>query len=266
MIRARVLHTAAAVLLLLGAAQSCVGSTGGELVDFEAYAAGPEGLTAGEPYVFETDRGFEVELEQAMLHVGGVYLNRSVPTSVASDTSCYLSGTYVAEVTEGRDVDVLDPSPQPFPARGFGTSERARTAEVWLSGGPIDAANDPTLIARVRGVARRGAEEYPFEGNITISENRKVPPPDPALPGAKPICKQRIVTPIEVDLRPEDGGTLALRIDPAGWFQNVDFAALEQTDDDPPSYRFRDDGEDQPSRNLFSGIRANAGVYRLSFE
>lgn len=243
---------------------ACNGSTGGELVEFEAYAAGPEDAVQGEPYVFTTARGFRVTLERAMLHIGGVYLNQSVPTSVAADTSCYLAGLYVAEVTGGFDVDVLDPAPQAFPVAGFGTSERAKTAEIWLSGGELEAETDPTVIADLEGVAEKDGQTWPFEATITIGENRKLPA-DETQPGSRPICKQRVITPIAVDLAASDGGALLVRVDPRGWFANVSFDELEEVDSDPPRYRFRDDSEDQPSRNLFNGLRANAGVYQLTF-
>ena len=51
-----------------------------------------------------------------------------------------------------------------------------------------------------------------------------------------------------------------VRVDPAGWFSNVEFADLEASGD-PPEYEFQDNSDDQPSRNLFNGIRASAGVY-----
>lgn len=242
----------------------CLGSTGGELIEFEAFAAGPEGAVKGDPYVFENQRGYRVSLEKAILHIGAVYLNRSTPTSVSQDTSCYLAGVYIAEVPGGLDVDVLDPEPQPFPVEGFATTERATTAEIWLTGGPVDAESDPTVIAQVVGVASKDGYEIPFEGAITISDNRAVETTDPALPGAKPICKQRVVSPIAVDITPAEGGTLLVRVDPRDWFQNVEFDLLEQASDG--LYQFRDDSEDQPSRNLYSGIRANADVYVLTFE
>lgn len=244
----------------------CRGSTGGDLVEIEAFAAGPASLEPGEPYVFETAHGYTVTLTKAVLHIGAVYLNKSVPTSVSSDTSCYLAGQYVAEVPGGLDVDVLDPKLQPFSVRGFGTTEEAKTAEVWLSGGDIEAASDPTIIASIEGSAERDGEVIPFEARITIGQNRAIAPTDPAQPGARPICKQRIVTPIQTDLVPSEEGALVVRVDPAGWFSNVDFADVEQVSEDPPLYRFRDDALDQPSRNLFNGLRANAGVYELSWQ
>lgn len=255
-------------IVALGAwwVSSCVGSTGGEIIEFEAFAAGPAGQAAGAPYSFESPRGYSVTLTRARLHIGAVYLNQSVPTSVASDTSCFLPGIYVAEVTEGLDVDALDGALQPFPVRGFGTTDRAHTAELWLTGGPIDAEDDATIIAAVTGVAVRGAESFPFEGEITIGENRRLEPPDAGQPGARPICKQRVVTPISVEIAPTEGGRLVVRVDPAGWFSNVEFDRLEQETTAPPLYRIRDDALDQPSDNFYRGIRANAGVYAIEWE
>lgn len=255
-VRAACAWAALAVGVALTAA-ACRGSTGGELFEIEAYAAGPE-AAAGGSYRFVTPRGWEVTLDKATLHVGAVYLNQSVPTSVASDTTCLLAGVYVAQVTSGLDVDALDPTPQPFPGVGVATSERARTAELWLSGGDLFADDDATVVADVAGSATKDGETLPFAGTITIGQNRAVPPEDPAQPGARPLCKQRVVSPIEVDLALREGDALLVRVDPAGWFANVDFGALSPDDG---TYRFADDSSDQPSRNLYGGVRANAGVY-----
>jgi len=252
--------------LLVLAIAACTGSTGGEVTELEAFAAGPEGLEPGQPYVFENDHGFTVTLTKAIVHIGAVYMNETVPTSVASETSCYLPGLYVVEVPGGFDVDALDRELQPFPVPGFATTNRARTGELWLSGGDLEADNDSTLILDVEGEAERSGEVFPFEAQLTIGDNRKEPADDPAQPGARPICKQRVVTPLSVDITPSVGGRLVLRIEPAGWFSNVQFDRLEQVDASPPRYRFRDDSDDQPSRNLFNGLRASAGVYQLLWE
>ncbi len=267
MIADRVRTGFATTLAIAAAAigQGCVGTTGGEIVTFEAFAAGPEGLRAGDPYAFTTARGYDVTLTRARLFVGAVYLNATVPTSVSQDTSCFLAGTYVAEVPGGLDVDVLDGALQPFPVAGSGTTTRATAAEIWLSGGDLDAEQDPTIVVEVEGIATRGGASWPFEGSITINDNRLTAAVDPAQPGAKPICKQRVVTPIAVDLTPDEGGALVLRIDPGGWFDNVAFDELAPASGDGSLYRFRDDNDDAPSRNLYAGVRASAGVYELTW-
>lgn len=244
---------------------SCLGTAGGETFDFEAHGAGPSDAVAGSPYAFRSGRGFDVELTRANLWIGAVYLNKSVSTSVSSDTSCALAGIYVAEITTGRFIDVLSPTPQPFPELGQTTTEHASTAELWLSSGDVDANSDVTVILDVAGTATRDGITYPFDGMVTIGDNRRETPSDPAAPGAKPICKERVVSPIPVSARARPGDDLLIVVDPRGFFSNVDFASLEKVGDDPLRYRFRDDNGDQPSRNLYGGLRAGAGTYALQW-
>ena len=149
--RAAMSVLAAAAICALGAGDS---PAGGETCTFKASAGGRRGAVPGE-LTFETPRGYQVTLTQAHLYVGAVYLNEGVPTSVSSDTSCFLSGVYVAEVTEGALVDLLSSKPTAFPGLGLATDTRARTAEVWLSSGEVDAPNDGAVVAQVAGIARR---------------------------------------------------------------------------------------------------------------
>lgn len=246
--------------LLLGLA-SCTGTSGGELHEFDAYAAGPADAVAGAPYAFDTGRGFHVTLDEARLHVGALYLNQARQTSVGADTSCTLPGIYSAEVTSGLDVDVLTPELQRFPERGLGTSDRAQTAEVWLMGGAVDAERDDTEILSLAGSVDRGGTAEAFSAKITIGANRRVVPSNPALPGAKPLCKQRVVSPIPVDLVPSAGAALVLRVDPRGFFANVDFDALPGS----APLSFADDSSDPASANLYSGLRASVGTYDLEW-
>ncbi len=258
------MHRITFSILLLGGG-GCAGTAGGELLEFDAFAVGPSDAEAGGTYSLTTGRGYEVTLTRAKLHVGAVYLNKTVPTSVASNTSCFLPGIYVAEVTTGLDVDVLSPDFQPFPEKGFATSEAAKAAEVWLTGGDVNDESDGAVILDIAGTATKSGESFPFEGTVTIGENRVVTPTDPSLPGAKPICKQRIVTPIPIDIVPREGGDLVMRVDPRGWFANVDFAKLEKVADEPPLYRFHDASDDQPSTSLYDGLRASIGPYAFSW-
>jgi len=270
----------------------CVGTAGGELFDFDAYATGPSDSVSGSPYTFTTGRGYVVTLTRAKLHVGAVYLNRTVPTSVASNTSCFLPGIYVAEVTTGLDVDALLPELQRFPVHGTATTDFARAGEVWLTGGDINVENDSTVILDIAGSAAKDGAQWPFEGTITIGKNRAPVVSDPALPSSKPICKERIVTPIPVRILPKKGGRLVLRVDPSGWFANVDFA---QATIDPtnPVYTLHDvSGSgccssapasadagsnsgptcapttlcDQPSSSLYDGLRSSIGPYTFFWE
>lgn len=255
---------AIAFTFTLAALPGCVGTTGGELLAFEAFAAGPEDATAGEPYTFQTSRGYSVTLDRAILHVGAVYLNQSRPASVGSDTSCYLPGVYVAQVTGGLDVDILSPALQPFPEPGSGVSGPALAGEVWLFGGEdVNEVADRTVVLDVAGTARKDGVDYPFEGEITISDNRAIPPASPAQPGANPICKQRIVTPIPVDLHLEAGDDLVLRVDPRGLFDRVEISDLPSDGGSPPVHRFQDSDATAPDRALYDGLRSIEGTYRL---
>jgi hypothetical protein len=250
-----------AILALLCAA--CGGSTGSDLVVFQAQAAGPEGAAA--PFAFDTGAGFHVSLARARLHIGAIYLNTTVPSSGGAATSCVSSsGFYVAQTFGPITVDLLSPSPQPFPGTGEGTETAARTAEVWLTGGDVNAPVDPTAILDVAGTATRGTDTWPFTGIITISSNRAVPVANPTLPGSNPICKQRIVTPILINLTPTNGGVLTIRIDPRGIFQAVDFTSLGASGAIAPLTI--PDTQAGAGQALFKGLLSNAGVYQFNWE
>jgi hypothetical protein len=251
--------------VLLGAssaAVSCVGTTGGEVIMFNAAASGPAEARAGEPYTFVVADNFRwtVTLTKAMLHVGAIYFNRSLPVSGVQNTACILPDTYIGQVTTGRDVDLLSPELQPFPVPGEGHTEPpAAVAQVWLTGGRIDDQEDETPILEVEGKAEKDGDVKPFAGKVTIGINR-LPRVDAASaqPGASPICKQRIVTPIQVSIELKKTGSLLLRMDPAFLFTNVDFSML-------PVFNglgfFSDSltAADQPSKNLYDNLRT-AGV------
>jgi hypothetical protein len=244
---------------------ACLGTTGFHRVAFHAAASGPPGVVGGGPLSFTSDRGFAVTLSRATLHVGAAYLNESIPTSGSGDTTCFLPGQYVGEVRAGVDVDLLSPALQPFGQAGEGTTQHAGVAELWLSGGDIDAPDDPAVILAVRGtVVLRGAS-VPFEANLTIGQNRAPVAAGNVLPGANPICKQRIVTPLLTDVTLAEGGTLVLVVDPRAFFVNVDFAALTPTAADPGTLGFLDTSDDQPSINLYQNLRAAGGAYRFEW-
>lgn len=261
---ASALSSLAALALVLGA---CIGTTGSNLVTFDAYAAGPADIPPDTPtrgLSFVNGRGWSITLTRATLHIGAVYLNRSVPVSGGQERECFLPGVYVAQVLEGRDFDVLSPELQPFSARGSGTEDPAVTGEVWLTGERIDALDDRTAIASVAGTATRGAVSMRFEATITIGRNRRAEQTDPARPGANPLCAERIVTPIPVALTPRNTGALVIRVDPRAWFANVELEELEPVSPTSDLRVFPDDSSNQPATNLYRGLRAVLGVY--SFE
>lgn len=268
------------------AATACVGTTGSDLVTFDAAAAGPEGATEGQGYAFTSGRGYQVTLTCARLHVGALYLNRSLPTSGAQSTDCILPGFYVAQVTQGLDVDVLSPRPQPFPGKGEGTGDRAKVGEVWLTHGDVNAPDDQGVVLDLAGTAERDGASYPFQGQLTIGQNRATPVADPSMPSASPICKQRIVSPIlddqpaegaGIDITPRDGGSLLLRVQPSSWFADVSFSQLAQaprllggacggSQTDPPRFTFANEPADAASNSLYSnGFRLHSSVYYFSW-
>jgi hypothetical protein len=254
-----------AALLAISLA-ACTSSTGGQIVSFDVAAAGPADATGGSR-TFDNGLGWHVVLSKASLHIGAVYMNATVPTSGAQFTNCILPGLYTAEELSGLDVDVLSASPQPFPAKGEGTDDEVKTGELWLTSGDINAGADPQVIAQIAGVASSATITKPFTATVTIGANRAIPSSDPAHPSAHPICKQRIVSPIAIDLAPRDGGRLLIRVDPAAWFANVDFSTVPSVSTTPPAFEIPDDNATDAGQNLFSGLRsAGSANYRFTFE
>jgi hypothetical protein len=228
--------------LALAVASGCVGQTGGRTVDFSAAAAGPADAVAGQPLAFTTEVGWDVVLTQATLHVGAVYLDESRPISGGQATGCYLTGTYVAQETSGLDVDLLNPGLQIFPAKAHGITEpTALIGQVWLTGGDINASTDPTPILVVAGTATQASvangPSFPFTGTVTISSNHQAASSGEA--GGDPICKARIVTPLDA-VPIETTGGLLLQIDPRDYFAGVDFSKLP-ADASTGGYAFSDD-------------------------
>jgi len=253
--------------MLLVLALCACGGTGGELVTFHAAAAGPADSVSGQPFVFTNALGYQVTLTRARLHIGGVYLNRSVPSSGSQATSCVLPGIYSGQVTSPLDVDVISPDAQPFPADGEGTTDRSQTGEIWLFGTAVDATDDRTVLADVAGTAVQGTgTPIEFTGKFTIGQNRAVPVGNPALPGSSPLCKQRIVTPISVDFALAQGGTLLVRVDPRAWFRNVDFAQIAADPDNPAQRKFLDRSQGQPDLAFYGGLRAASGTYLFNWQ
>ncbi len=249
--------------LLALATPACAGTTGDQVVDFEAAASGPADAISGEPLTFDGSRGWQVTLTSAHLHVGALYLAQSMPVSGASATSCILPGDYVAQVVEGRDVDLLSNEPQSFPALGRGTTLEARAAQVWLTGGDVNLADvptPPTVILQLSGSARSASELRPFEAKLTIAANRVST--NGGAAGSSPICNERIVSPIPTQIRIQNGGALWLRVDPRLLFTNVDFGALESDGD---VFVFKDDSSDQPSANLYNNLKQAGALYDFSW-
>lgn len=243
---------------------ACVGTTGGQVVTFEAEASGPSDAIAGQPFAFESRYGstaWQVVLTRASLHIGALYLAQTQAISGAQNVGCYVPGTYVGEVTSGVDVDLLSPTPTPFLGSGEGTTLPAQSAQVWLTQGDVSSIDVSPPILILEGTASSNGDQRPFTARITIEQNRLGS--GTATAGANPICKQRIVTfPSDIALHPS--GTLHLSIDPRRLFVNVDFSSLAPATTGT-GYAFKDDSSDQPSNALYSALRAAGGLYSLTF-
>lgn len=252
-------------LALLLLSSGCIQTTGGNLVAFSLEAHGDPQVVSGGPLQFTSSRGFDVTLTRARVTVGAVYLNQQNPQNYTLEQACVQDGIYSGEVRGGLTIDALSPTPQPFPVEGTGTDAHTLAAELWLTGGVIDAERDPTVVLDVAGTATSTAGTFPFEGTVTISENRRVPPRNPALPGSNPLCRQRIVSPIAFDTHLAQGAVLSLVVDPRAWFHTVDFAELTRVSDAPLLYRFTDDQASpaQPDKSLYAGLRSSVGPYRF---
>lgn len=255
------------LVLAAGGVAACIGTTGSEIVAFDAFAAGPADLppdAASRGLTFTNGRGWTITLTRARLHIGALYLNRSVPISGAQARDCFRPGVYVAQVTTGVDMDALSSALQPFPAPGSGTADHAAMGEVWLTGGRIDQQHDSTVIADVAGAATRDGESMRFEGTMTIGLNRRNRDVDPARPGAKPLCSERIVPQIPTSLTPADGGALVVRVDPRAWFANVDLGELDPVSPESDLRRIPDEHEPAAAGSFYGGVRASAG-YRFEW-
>lgn len=255
-----------AIALFLGClVMSCVGTTGGQLVTFNADAAGPADVVAGQPLTFQSSysgKNWNVTLTKATLHVGAVYLDQSKTVSGGQDVGCFLPGTYVGEVTTGVDVDLLSPTPVAFPAGGEGTTLPSLIGQVWLTQGDVTTTDDSTPILHLEGTATSAADARPFTADISIGQNRLAASGSAA--GADPICKERIVSPINAPITLAQGGTLHLVVDPRLLFVNVDFSQLAASSTGT-GYAFKDDSSDQPSASLYSALKSSGTLYTLAW-
>ena len=243
---------------------ACGGTTGSGLVTFSGVASGPSDVSDGS-VSFTSGAGADITLTKAQMHLGAVYLNQSVPSSGAAAEPCISPGIYVAEVFGPLDVDLLSGSPVHFPTTGEGTETEAKTAEVWLTNGDVNAKEDPTVIFDVEGTAVQAGQTYPFRASITIGSNRTPKVTNAALPSANPVCHKRIVSPILVDITPTAGGALVLEIDPRHMFNGVDFSQATKVSDAPVAYQIPDTSAG-PGGALFKGMTSNAGVYAFSWK
>lgn len=210
---------------------ACNGTTGDQLITFQAYAAGAKG--AGEPF---SSNGYTIQLTYAKMYVGALYVNEAPAQNGSTfDTPvCIDEGIYCAQVTNGLDVDLLSTTPQAFPEQGTGSADLGQSWQLYLVDGDV---NQPEIngfgvphTADLIGTATRESDGkvFPWAATVTINaSNRGMPAQEAGQPGANPICQQRIINLSGIHIQFAPGGTLLLTIDPRIWFrQAVDFASL----------------------------------------
>ncbi|MCU1277944.1 MAG: hypothetical protein JWM53_1490 [bacterium] len=271
--------TRAIAIALCAAAAGCSGTTGSGLVTFTARVGGPAGVTPGGPLELDSGSGYHVSLTLAQFHLGAVYLNLSVPASGGPQEPCVLPGVYDGQAFGGCDasgvcgvdLDLLSPTLTTLPLPGEGTANPVWVAEVWLTSGDINAASDTKPVFVTAGTASKGGRTWPFSATVTIGSNRQLPIQNPAMPGSNPICRQRIVSPICLNLANDcrepgfmlsDGGTLDVRVDPSNMFDSVDFAALTAQPDG--SYVIPDTEGGVGGALFDNGVRSTA-PYHFTF-
>jgi len=241
--------------------------TGGQLVSFHAYARGSADTSGNRE--FDNGSGFHVQLTSARMYIGAFYLRLGQTNPGSASSSCVGDTTYGVQVPGPGDLDVLSPQPQEFSVLGSGTTDLDQSAEIWLVDGDITSVASNRVVASVAGVATKGGTSYRFTGSITIGQNRVIPASNPAQPGQNPICKQRIISPIPVNVRPTVGGDLLLRVDPTAWLRDVDFSLLVPNAEG--TYEIPDEstgsGTDvTAARSFFTGVTgAAASTYDFSW-
>ncbi len=165
----------------------CAG-TGGELVEIElAFVGGTGGVEGGGLGTGQTryDPSWAIELSEARLVVGAAYvfpptritdighiLSPAKAYAHAGDDNLFAVNA-LAEYREQFVVDALSPEPLVF---GPLLAEAGEAAEVsvWIDAprGELSGPSGPThgYHAWIRGVARQGDREVPFEAGLTLED------------------------------------------------------------------------------------------------
>jgi hypothetical protein len=247
------------------------GTTGSEVVAFEAVGSGPSSADWPDHGAFPTTAGYSVELSTAQLWIGSIYLNERAPAPGSQQLPCILPGTYVGEVLQGTWLDVLNPALQPFEGGGRGIAVQGRSAELWLQAQDttLDAPNSTAVIATLAGVAAKDGLRWPFQAEVSIGSNRRTADPDPDRPGANPICRERLVRGLEVQSLPAPDGLLTVQVDPRRWVDAIDFTELgEGTDAAAPlglARRLPDQNFSPAGLALYRGLKSLEG-YSVSWQ
>jgi hypothetical protein len=212
-VSARILPLMAAGLL--GACASDAGSVSRADLDFHV-----AGTDVGS---IDTPLGWHVQLDVAELSVAAIYF-RDAPsvTGTADD-----QGRVTAQVLGPFTLDALDANEHDVDARATAVTERAQSAELWLTeaeaGAIADALGPSVALAHLAGTAAQGDALVPFDGALIVPLTRDE--------RAYQAYLNRRVRRVPTDFTPRAGGTLTLHVDPTHWLDGVTFDTLTPTDD-----------------------------------
>jgi hypothetical protein len=153
------------------------------------------------------------------------------------------------------NVDALDPEPSRPPVQASALTERALSAELWLTEaqtGPIaETFGAYTSLAHFAGVARKGELEVPFDAALAFPLTRDA--------SSYQVWLNRRIRRVPSEFVPTEGGRLRLEVDPSHFFDAVSFDTL--TPDDGT----RDFTADGAAIQVRSGLAAVSG-YTIRFE
>lgn len=232
--------TAAALSLAAAMAPSgcAVSGTGGELVELEIGFVGAS--LDGAPLGVGTtlyDPAWEVELDEALLVVGGAYV--FPPTAVASGWLPFVRSAHahagddnlfaVTALAEWREQVVVDALSSDVQLTGplLGEAGEVGAASVWIDAprGELAGADGPTRGHHgwVRGTARRDGEEIRFEAGLTLEDT--------------PLSQRVDRIAVAQDAQVDEGSRVVFEVFAGQWLQQVDFATL------------RDDGVLEPDED-----------------
>jgi hypothetical protein len=211
-VSARILPLMAAVLL--GACASDAGTV--SRANFHFHVVGTE-LTG-----VDTPLGWHVQLDAAELSVAAIYFRNAPSVTGTADDQ----GRITAQVLGPFTLDALDPNEQDVDARASAVTERAQSAELWLTedeqGAIADALGPAVALAHVAGTASQGDIQVPFDGALVVPLTRDAQ--------AYQAYLNRHIRRVPADFTPRAGGMLTLQVDPTHWLDGVTFDTLTPVD------------------------------------
>jgi hypothetical protein len=198
-----------------------------------------------------TPLGWDVEIAAAELEIAAIYFRDTEPATGTTEDQ----GRVSAQVIGPLGVDALNAELQPAAVSGSALSERALSAEIWLTeagdGQIADALGPFSALAHVAGTASNGDVSIPFDGGLEfVLANDDT---------SYQTWLNRIIRRIDTDFIPREGGVLTLRVDPSRWFDGVTFDTLQ------PQDGTRTLTSDADNIQLRNGLSSSSGVYAFTW-